>query len=301
MKRLILVGSPRTSGRSTALAEMIFEQNIAEYPEDELFLVPISEVDVGPCVGCDGCKEESAVIVRDDEGHEISLMKHRCIYDDDMQMVYDLIDDADEIVVVCPVYFSGAPAPFKCLIDRLQPYFWTDLRTGQKRPATLHVIGEGGDPHGFDALVSEVRSAFSVAGFRLTRVMDWVGKLDANGEILEEAREIPEDSDKKPAKEAAASGSRKPDVKLDLSQNPQKAKKTQKNQEMLRPSKALNPQKSQKPSKSAKVQKSPKSKEPSKSSESSKVQKPSKSQKHRESQGPRGSRKPSRTSKPTKG
>lgn len=298
MKRLILAGSPRTSGRSTALAEMFFEQNIAEYPEDELFLVPISEVDVGPCVGCDGCKEESAVIVRDDEGHEISLMKHRCIYDDDMQMVYDLIDDADEIVVVCPVYFSGAPAPFKCLIDRLQPYFWTDLRTGQKRPATLHVIGEGGDPHGFDALVSEVRSAFSVAGFRLNRVMDWVGKLDANGEILEEAREILEDPGKKPATEAAASGSRKPDVKLNLSQNPQKAKKVQNNQETLKSSK---PQKSQKPSKSAKVQKSPKPKESLISSESSKVQKPSKSQKHRESQGSRGSRKPSKTSKPAKG
>ena len=36
MKRLIIVGSPRTSGRSAHLAEMLFEANIDEHPEDEL-------------------------------------------------------------------------------------------------------------------------------------------------------------------------------------------------------------------------------------------------------------------------
>ncbi len=191
MKRLILVGSPRTEGRSAHLAEMLFEANIDEFPGDELFLVPISEVDVESCIGCDGCREKSEVIVKDDSGEEVSLWKHRCVFDDDMQTIYDLLDDADEVVVVCPVYFSGAPAPFKCLLDRLQPYFWSDMREGQKRPVVLHVLGEGGDPHGFDALVSEVRSALAVAGFRLERLLDWVGCIDEAGEITAEAKEIP--------------------------------------------------------------------------------------------------------------
>ena len=51
----------------------------------------------------------------------------------------------------------------------------------------LHVVGEGGDPHGFSALVSIVRSALAVAGFRLETVFDWVGKIDENGEITAEA------------------------------------------------------------------------------------------------------------------
>lgn len=230
MKRLILVGSPRTRGRSGALAEALFEENIAEFPQDELFLVPISEVDVGPCIGCNRCREKTEVLVKDSDGKEVRLWKHRCIFDDDVQAVYDLLDDADEVVVVCPVYFSGAPAPFKCLLDRLQPYYWehqearevagdacalagsasdaqassknearqanegsgngaTDITA--KRPATLHVIGEGGDPHGFDALVSEVRSSLAVAGFRLERLLDWVGCIDASGQITAEAREQP--------------------------------------------------------------------------------------------------------------
>ena len=34
MKRLIIVGSPRANGRSAHLAEMLFETNIAEHPEE---------------------------------------------------------------------------------------------------------------------------------------------------------------------------------------------------------------------------------------------------------------------------
>ena len=213
MKRLIIVGSPRTAGRSAHLAEMLFEANIDEHPEDELFLVPVSEIEIGPCIGCDGCREESDVIMKGDDGKEITVRRHRCVFDDDMQPLYDLIDDADEVTIVAPVYFSGAPAPLKCLLDRLQPYYWAGVgrqqaadggeaargkarRTAkdEKRPATLHVVGEGGDPHGHDALVSEVKSALACAGFRLDRILDWVGKIDAQGEIVAEARETSLDS-----------------------------------------------------------------------------------------------------------
>ena len=53
------------------------------------------------------------------------------------------------------------------------------------------MVGEGGDPHGFDPLVGTVRSAAAVAGFRLERVLDWVGKIDESGEIVAEADEYP--------------------------------------------------------------------------------------------------------------
>lgn len=210
MKRLILIGSPRTQGRSAALGETLFEGHISERPDDELFLVPISEIDVGPCIGCDGCKEKSPIILKNDDGQEITVWRHRCVFDDDMQSIYDLIDDADEVTCVVPVYFSGTPAPFKCLLDRLQPYFWAlqeekgakeakeakDAKDAKgakdaKRPLTLHVVGEGNDPHGFKALISEVRSAFAVAGFSLDRVWDWVGKLSPDGQIQSEATEVP--------------------------------------------------------------------------------------------------------------
>lgn len=187
MKRLIIVGSPRTNGRSAHLAEMLFEANIDENPEDELFLVPVSEVEIGPCIGCNGCRSTSGVILKDEAGNEVTVQKHRCVFDDDMQMLYDLLDDADEVTVVSPLYFSGAPAPLKCALDRLQPYFWANARAAAKRPAELHILGEGGDPHGFTPLLTEVKSALAVAGFRLEKAFDWVGKIDENGEIVAEA------------------------------------------------------------------------------------------------------------------
>ena len=194
MNRLIIVGSPRDNGRSASLAELLFEACIEECPEDELALVPVSTLDIAGCQGCDSCRalaqrraearRETPEAVESD-GDE----RARCVIDDDMAEVYQLIDEADELIVVSPVYFAGAPAQLKALLDRLQPYFWSDARTRPKRSATLHVVGEGGDPHGFDPLAGVVRSALSCAGFKLERVLDWVGKIDDDGEITAEAEE----------------------------------------------------------------------------------------------------------------
>ena len=193
MNRLIIVGSPRIDGRSAHLADLLFESCIDECPDDELALAPVSTLAIEPCQGCDACKALAACAAGGgaSDGETAEEACRRCVIDDDMAEVYELIDAADELVVVSPVYFAGAPAQLKALLDRLQPYFWTDARDGRKRPATLHVVGEGGDPHGFEPLVGVVRSSLSCAGFALERVLDWVGRIDEEGEITAEAVEHP--------------------------------------------------------------------------------------------------------------
>lgn len=196
MNRLIIVGSPRVKGRSAHLADLLFESCIEECPHDEVALAPVSTLALGPCTGCDACKalsKKGAFADGDKLARENRLFENgsRCIISDDMAEVYELIDEADELVVVSPVYFAGPPSQLTALLDRLQPYFWTDVRKAPKRPATLHVIGEGGDPHGFEPLIGIVRSALSCAGFRLERVLDWVGKIDERGTILAEATDYP--------------------------------------------------------------------------------------------------------------
>ena len=193
MNRLIIVGSPRIDGRSAHLADLLFESCIDECPDDELALAPVSTLAIEPCQGCDACKALAACAAGGgaSDGETAEEACRRCVIDDDMAEVYELIDAADELVVVSPVYFAGAPAQLKALLDRLQPYFWTDERHREKRPATLHVVGEGGDPHGFEPLVGVVRSSLSCAGFALERVLDWVGRIDEEGEITAEAVEHP--------------------------------------------------------------------------------------------------------------
>ena len=175
MNRVIVVGSPRTNGRSAALAEELFEACIEECPDDQISLIPLSSLTVLPCEGCNFC---------------IKSEGHACHLEDDMMDIREVLDDADELTIVSPVYFASAPATLKAFLDRLQPYFWTDARHGELRPATLHVIGEGHDPFGFDPLVVTVKSAAFTAGFKLERVLNWVEKISAKGEILDDAQVI---------------------------------------------------------------------------------------------------------------
>lgn len=201
MHRVILHGSCRADGRSAALADELFNACIEECPDDGVSIVSVSSTVVGPCIGCDECRalseepihvfQEGDPLLPQETVVESEALFHHCVIDDDMNEVRKHLDAADELIVVCPVYFAGAPAQMKALLDRLQPYYFTDLRTRPKRPAVLHVVGAGGDPHGFEPLIGSLRSALSVTGFTLELVLDWVGKIHADGEITAEAEEYP--------------------------------------------------------------------------------------------------------------
>ena len=198
MKRCIIGGSPRINGRSAQLADALFEACMEDCPEDEVSILSVASLDIKPCIACDVCKhKESEGITLPEEGDplypcevvtESTAGYHRCCFDDDMAIVRKHIDAADELIVVSPVFFSSVPAQLKALLDRLQPYFWSNLRKKSARPLVVHVVGEGGDPFGFDPLLGALQSAFYVAGFKMDQVLDWVGCIDKEGEILEDAR-----------------------------------------------------------------------------------------------------------------
>ncbi|NGM18228.1 flavodoxin family protein [Eggerthellaceae bacterium zg-893] len=172
MRRLVLCGSPRARGRAAALALRVVEAY--EQAGDEVGLVLLAEAVIAPCTGCNACKHNAATPLRDDL---------YCVIADSMARIRRQLNDCDALTVVSPVYFSGAPAQLKAFYDRLQPYYWSKYAKSTKRPADLFVVGEGGDPHGFEPLVSETRSALAVAGFRLERVHDWVGLVHEDGRL----------------------------------------------------------------------------------------------------------------------
>lgn len=201
MNRVIVVGSPRVDGRSASLADELLYACIEECPDDGVSIVSVASIDVRPCTGCDACAraleeapdglEEGDPLSPHPAIAESDAPLHQCVIDDDMAEVRKHLDAADELIVVSPVYFSSVPAQFKCLLDRLQPYFRSDARMRARRPLILHVVGEGGDPHGIDPLIGTVRSAFSVAGFQLEAVFSWVGKIGPDGAFLGEPEEYP--------------------------------------------------------------------------------------------------------------
>ena len=181
MNRVIIVGSPREGGKSAALADELFEGCIEECPEDYVLMLPVSTMDISACLNCGGCAGATPETSPDE----------RCVLADDMAVVYEALDDADELLIVAPVFFAGPSASLKALMDRLQPYFrMYSGRTPNKRPAYLYIVGEGGDPYGYGPLVITVKSAFACAGFSIAAAYDWVGKIGDDGEFLAEPTEV---------------------------------------------------------------------------------------------------------------
>lgn len=252
MNRLIIMGSPRSHGRCAALAELLFDTYIEQYPHDAIFLAPISEltldflhkqlpnasapvplaepsapahmplaeanVSAQPSVAPAQIQDVStqhvpqqfdcaqpgatqpaqfastqpAPVTSDHQQLDAYSYLFEC--SDDMKELYAQLNCADELIIVSPVYFSGAPAEFKVLLDRMQPYYLRNRALGVEKaaykPAILHIVGEGGDPHGFKPLASEVKSAFSQAGFAVSRVLNWVGCISEDGSILHDPCDI---------------------------------------------------------------------------------------------------------------
>lgn len=252
MNRLIIMGSPRSHGRCAALAELLFDTYIEQYPHDAIFLAPISELtldflhkqlpnasaslpladtsksaqtplaetnvsaetSVPPAHMHDSsaqyvpqqfdCAQPGATqpaqlastqpVPVTSDPQQLDAYSYLFECSDDMKELYAQLNCADELIIVSPVYFSAAPAEFKVLLDRMQPYYLRNRALGVEKaaykPAILHIVGEGGDPHGFKPLASEVKSAFSQAGFAVSRVLNWVGCISEDGSILHDPCDI---------------------------------------------------------------------------------------------------------------
>ncbi|MDO4590959.1 MAG: NAD(P)H-dependent oxidoreductase [Slackia sp.] len=171
-RALVMVGASRRGGVSDAYAEGL----VADFERCgiQAALWRTAEHRVADCVGCARCRPEAV---------GAAAGPRACVIADDMQDLYAMIDAADELHLVCPVYFAGPTGRFKCVLDRLQPY-WEyrigpasrfDRASETKRPAVLHVIGAGGDPFGFGPLETIVRSALGSAGFFLRETVDRIG------------------------------------------------------------------------------------------------------------------------------
>lgn len=162
---LLINGSPRINGKSTRVMQLFEMMCESRYPEVSLTTFEVARRIVGGCDGCDYCKGDED-----------------CIIEDDMFDLYDALPTIDRLIIVTPIYFAGLPSQMKAVCDRLQPYYWKyedRLRTGlpapEKRPLTLYLIGDGGDPHGHDGAVVSIRAAFQLAGFKIEEVRELIG------------------------------------------------------------------------------------------------------------------------------
>ncbi len=105
---LILNGSPRKNGYTSELIRVV-QENLNEKINVDVF--ECQGADVQYCIDCRHCEHS-----------------YSCIIDDDMQQLYKKIEEADILVFATPVYFYTVSAQLKTVIDRLQVYFFKNVK-----------------------------------------------------------------------------------------------------------------------------------------------------------------------------
>ncbi len=96
-----IYGSPRKGGNTDILLDRALQG--AEAAGAQVARVYARDLSITGCRECGGC---------DDTG--------RCVWEDDMQEVYPLLDQAHAIIIATPIFFYAMPAQLKDIIDRAQ-------------------------------------------------------------------------------------------------------------------------------------------------------------------------------------
>ncbi|MFX1250113.1 MAG: flavodoxin family protein [Promethearchaeota archaeon] len=175
MKILVLNGSPRMDKSNTSLILTPFIEGMKEVGADvELFY--IRKLNIKSCLGCFNCWLKTP---------------GKCSQNDDMQILYPKLREADIWVFAAPVYVDGIPGSVKTLIDRfiplVEPFF--ELREGhcrhipreENKASKLVLISNCGfwEKDNFDPLLVHMRA------FAKNASIDFAGALlRPHGEAL---------------------------------------------------------------------------------------------------------------------
>ncbi len=123
MKILVLTGSPHIKGTTALLADEFCDG--ATEAGHEVVRFDTATLKLHPCIGCDHCRRHDG----------------RCVFHDDMSLIYPQLATADAVLLVTPLYYFGMTAQLKSVLDRFYAVNETLLQT----PKKLLLIGAGGD------------------------------------------------------------------------------------------------------------------------------------------------------------
>ena len=180
MKVLGIAGSPRRDGNTDLLLAEVMRGAASQGAEVKT--ITVCDLDIAPCQHCDACQE-----------------KGMCKLDDDMQMVYSELEQADRIVLASPIQFMSVTAQMKTVIDRCQA-LWArkyvlkipPLGDRRERKGLFIAVGGRRVEGLFDGALLTVKSLFRVldiayAGELLFRSIDEKGAITRHPDALKQA------------------------------------------------------------------------------------------------------------------
>jgi multimeric flavodoxin WrbA len=176
---LVILGSPRRKGNSSALAARISRgANSAGAEVETVFLRGLK---ISPCRGCDTCQKN------DGKG---------CAIKDDMQELYPKLIKADAWVIASPVYWFTMSAQTKTFMDRCYALTaYADTPFKGKRIAIAMSYGDA-DPvkSGCVNALRTFQDAFRYTGSKIVGMVygsaTEAGEIAGNKALMREAEEL---------------------------------------------------------------------------------------------------------------
>ena len=101
MKVIGIAGSPRRGGNTDLLLAEVMKGAASKGAEVKTII--LNNLKITPCQHCDACLETG-----------------KCKVKDDMQKIYNELEQADRIVLASPIQFMTVTAQMKAMIDRCQ-------------------------------------------------------------------------------------------------------------------------------------------------------------------------------------
>ena len=177
MKVIGLTGSPRKNGNTAKLVAKVLAGAVDRGAE--IALHPLAHMNIKGCQACGHCKDNED-----------------CILDDDMQILYRELHEADAVVFGTPVYMDQMSAQAKLFLDRLYAMMTRDrvpkLKTNPKM--ILAVTQANPDLNAYRPYFDTLRKRMERFGFRVVDELMAGGTHDADAisrqpELLERALE----------------------------------------------------------------------------------------------------------------
>ena len=131
MKKVaVIFGSPRKNSNTHLLVKEA-QRGLADCNIDsEIFF--LNDMNIKGCQACYYCKKNNTA---------------QCSVNDDMQKIYQAMEEADGIIVATPIYFSDVTAQTKIWLDRLFPYIDMNLRSLLPRNKRAAIIFTQNQPN----------------------------------------------------------------------------------------------------------------------------------------------------------
>ena len=175
-KVLVVMASPRPRGNSTILAGEAARG--AEEAGAEVKAFRLAKMNIGPCLGCDGCRKKGA---------------SGCVRKDDMGTLHKELRAADAVLIASPVYWFTMSGQAKLFMDRLYAFGAEDYRPLKGKEVGI-ILTYGDDDVFASGAVNALRSfqdAFAYVGAPIKGMVygsaDKAGAVRTNKKLMEEA------------------------------------------------------------------------------------------------------------------